>query len=197
MSPDHPQLSAAVKDAEEVFSRYDGSAKAAEAADGFVNGMERNSFLPKDDIADVYPRPLRGMLRLICEEYDAELAARMKYAGSADVFIPGSITDEWRCERAMHACHATLQNGRLCRIVGNQVFPNGTLGFELNSEKTCDTVFLSGRGHAKIFIDGKPGDVELSEETLVKTDAGKRFHVVLQGLDGTYPVLYAAGLAKR
>lgn len=197
LSPGHPKLSSAMKKAETVFLKYDSAAKVLKASDKFVNGMERNSFQSKKDIADVYPRPLRGMLQLICEEYDAELAARSKHADWTDLFIPGSITDEWRCERVMHGCHATLQDGRLCRIIGNQVFPNGTLGFELNSETMCDTVFLSGEGHAEVAVNGQKRDIELSAETALKVNAGKTFHIVIRGLGGTYPVLCAAGLQKQ
>ncbi len=197
MLPGHPGLSAALQEAENIFLKYDNSGKVTASGDGFVNGMERNSFIIKNELADVYPRPLRGMLQLICEEYDAELSARMEHKNWTDVFIPGSITDEWRCERAMHGCHATMQGGRICRIIGNQVFPNGTLGFELKSELPCDTVMLSGQGKCKVLVNGKETILELSPETVLPSEPGRHFHIVLQGCSGEYPILFAAGLMLR
>lgn len=194
MSPEHPKLSAAVKNAEKIFLKYDDTGTAMESNEGFVNGMERNLFLSKNDIADVYPRPLRGMLRLIQEEYEAEYRARMKYGNWQDLFIPGSITDEWRCERAMHGCHAAMKENRLCRIIGNQVFPNGTLGFELNAEQERNMICFAGQGNARITVNGECYEEELTENTSLTVAPGRKFHVILQGLSGDYPILFAAGI---
>lgn len=194
LSADHPNLTAAMDTAEQVFLRYDASGETLKVQGGFVNGQERDAFILRNNIADIYPRPLRGMLQLLSEEYGAELAARRKYCAWDDLYVAGAITDEWRSERTMHGCHATLQDGQLCRIVGNQVFPNGTLGFELNGKQPHDSVLLSGQGTAEIVVNGKSFITELTPETCLKVERGNCFHLLVKGIAGGYPVLFAAGL---
>ena len=194
-SETHPNLSEAIKTAEKVFSQYAGNTQTVKQ-DHFVNGMERNLHIRHTDIVNIYPGPLRGMLRLLLEEYDAERSARKRYQFADDLFIPGSLTDEWRCERAMHGCHATLRNGQPCRIIGNQVFPNGTLGFVLSGKQEYSTICLSGQGKVKISVNGKEFITELSQETMLEVEPGKHFHIILQGSSGEYPELFAAGLLR-
>ena len=49
-----------------------------------------------------------------------------------DFVVVGGIYDDGRVQRnSMHAAHAELRDGRVVRVVGNHVFPNGTLTVKL------------------------------------------------------------------
>ena len=121
---------------------------------------------------DNYTAVVHTLSALLKEEYSAEFLARKEILEQhtvSDLIIPGSISDEWRCVRVMHGCHAELNNERPCRIIGNKVFPNGTLDLQLNAPKGTKKLFIKGKGNFKINIADK-----VFEETL---NGGKIFNI--------------------
>lgn len=82
----------------------------------------------------VYFVGLRHFCRALVDEYRAERAMRRELEGRDDVLdfvVVGGIYDDVRVGRSsMHAAHARLSNGRVVRIAGNDVFPNGTMRVE-------------------------------------------------------------------
>ncbi len=155
------------------------------AAAAFCNGMghdshEHENLLP---IEKIYSRPLAGMAHLLLEEYRAETAVRERLEPGAElVIVPGSITDDWRCIRNMHASHAFLKDGKLGRFVGNPVFPNGFV-----------KIAFPESGHVTLECDGIPS-VSVNG---AKPFAAKEFDVpadstvVFRKFGKEYPVLYA------
>ncbi|MBQ2631842.1 MAG: hypothetical protein IJG13_19365 [Kiritimatiellae bacterium] len=79
----------------------------------------------------VYFVGLRFFCRVLLDEYRAERAMRRELEARGDVrdfVVVGGIYDDGRVERnSMHAAHAELRDGRVVRIAGNHVFPNGTI----------------------------------------------------------------------
>ncbi|MBP5181800.1 MAG: hypothetical protein J6331_02105, partial [Lentisphaeria bacterium] len=148
--PTAAKLKKAVAEGEKFFRSLDVKKSGKEV---FFNGLDRGLFDVRKNILQVYAAPLRALCGMLHEEYEAEFAARhlkeMKKA--EDLIVPGGITDEWRCERFMHACHAVLEEGVLSRIVGNQVFPNGTLETVMHGKENAAHV-LKIRGEGELFV---------------------------------------------
>jgi hypothetical protein len=138
---------------------------------------------------------------MLSEEYSAEFAARTdkELDGAVDFIIPGAITDEWRCERAMHACHAILKNGRPCRIVGNQVFPNGTLGFTLEGNDDPIVLYLKGYGSFNITVNGRNSfNAVLNGTQKFALNCTGKVHIKLSRNGGTdYPEIFAVALFNK
>ena len=138
---------------------------------------------------------------MLTDEFAAEFAARTdkELDGAIDFIIPGAITDEWRCERAMHACHAILKNGRPCRIVGNQVFPNGTLGFTLGGNEKPMVLYLKGYGSFSVVINGQDRfTAELNGQAEFPLNCSGKVHIKLSRSGGTdYPEIFAAALFNK
>ena len=191
-------LAAAISEAEKVYAKW--SYKTQNAA-VFVNGMEETKCDDFRAISQVYPAPLETLSRMLTEEYSAEFAARTakELDGAVDFIIPGAITDEWRCERAMHACHAILKNGRPCRIVGNQVFPNGTLGFTLEGNNNPIVLYLKGYGSFNITVNGRDSfNAVLNGTQEFALNCTGKVHIKLSRNDGTdYPEIFAAALFNK
>ncbi len=194
----HKRLTSAIAEADKIYMQWKPEERKAA---GFVNGLEQykgENFLT---IPQVYPAPLKTLSAMLTEEFDAEFSARndAELAGAVDFIIPGAITDEWRCERAMHACHAILANGRPCRIIGNQVFPNGTLGFELDGKDEPVKLYLNGRGGFTVVINGKDKfDTVLDGPAEFPLDCTGKIHIELSRNGGSdYPELFAAALFKK
>lgn len=160
--PKHAVLMKAIAVADRIYSEWNPA--ESEKVES-VNGMEHNPFQLRNKIADIYPGPLRTLSHMLEEEYDAEFAASHDpaFQNAIDLVIPGAVTDEWRCGRYMHACHAILKDGRPCRIVGNPVFPNGTLTLEMAGTSTPSELLLKGYGSISLKINGySPRPLELN-----------------------------------
>ena len=193
-SKDHPRLDAAAAGARESLSLWDLTVPAAKNPDG----TEQNKFAVKKTIALVYPAPIAALCEKLKEEFEAEFAAAHdpRLEGALDFIIPGAITDEWRCERFMHACHALIDNKRPCRIVGNKIFPNGTLGFTLQGIQEKMELYLDGEGAFELTVNN-------SRSIKAVLSGGQRFpleekgpiHITARRCGGTdYPKLRAAAL---
>ena len=152
-------------------------------------------------ISQVYPAPLRTLSKMLAEEFAAEISARRDkdLDGAIDFIIPGAVTDEWKCERAMHACHAILKNGRPCRIVGNQVFPNGTLGFTLEGNDKPMVLYLNGYGSVNVVINGTESfHANLNGPEEFALNGKGKIHIKLARSGGTdYPEIFAAALFNK
>ena len=102
-----------------------------------------------DRFRENYARPLWRILCALRDEYPAESAMRAQWRGRSDLsdfVLPGSVTDEIRFRRYMHAAHARYADGLLLRQVANRVFPNGFLGCDLQRPA----------GPAKLWITVRP-----------------------------------------
>lgn len=123
---------------------------------GFVNGEEHNVFpLKAVPVEEVYPQGIAGINQVLIEEYAAEFRARQLWAARSDFsdfILPGTICDDWRCTRNMHAAHGDIANGMPVRYVGNTVFPNGFLEFDLEGEG--NRLELRGEGTINVEVDG-------------------------------------------
>ena len=196
--PLHRRLSYAIACAEKVYERWN---PRMQNAAGFVNGMEESRCDDFRSISQVYPAPLKALSQMLTDEFAAEFAARTdkELDGAIDFIIPGAITDEWRCERAMHACHAILKNGRPCRIIGNQVFPNGTLGFTLKGNEKPMVLYLKGYGSFSVVINGQDRfTAELNGQAEFPLNCSGKVHIKLSRSGGTdYPEIFAAALFNK
>lgn len=196
--PQGVKLKESIAEGEKVFASF---TKEKTAREDFFNGLERGLFVVKKNIQDVYPVPLRALCEMLPEEYEAEFKARNdeKYKEAADLVITGGICDEWRCERKMHACHAVLENGVISRIVGNQVFPNGTLEIVMKGQKdSCHTLKIRGEG--KVSLKVNKGNKEYFElvkgkEYLFALPSAKEYELIFaRGKDEEFPRIEALAL---
>jgi hypothetical protein len=129
----------------------------------FFNGLEHDIFKSAgDDLDTIYLKPLLNLCHRLLDEYSAELLMRLEWekkTGLVDLILPGTITDDWRCGRYMHASHAAIIDGQPTRIVGNQVFPSGDLKLRL-------------QGNQKPFslvINGMNGPIQLEHNGIMET----------------------------
>ena len=135
------------------------------------------------------------------EEYAAEFAARQRWAARSDFsdfILPGTICDDWRCTRNMHAAHGGLLNGMPVRYVGNTVFPNGFLEFDLEGEGS--KLELQGEGMINVEIDGVNKSLLMPADKSVVIDlpaAGeKTHHCRLTKSGNSYPAIFGVTLLK-
>lgn len=148
------KLKKAIGESEKLFASFQVEKTQKEV---FFNGLDRGLFDVRKNILQVYPAPLSALCNMLPEEYEAEYKGRTapEAAQASDLIIPGGITDEWRCERFMHACHSVLENGTVCRIIGNQVFPNGTLQVVMHGRENMPHILkLKGRGNFALSVNG-------------------------------------------
>ena len=191
-------LKKAVADAEKVFSSYTEDEMGREE---FFNGLDHASFDVREDILQVYPAPLRALCNMLQEEYDAQYrAAEDAYlAGAADVIIAGGVTDEWRCDRFMHGCHAVLEEGLPWRIVGNQVFPNASLDLVMNGKDTGKHILkFRADGMLLLRVNGMDYPVIAAEKENIVTlelPEGKEYKLSFRSAKGNvFPRITGIGL---
>lgn len=196
--PEAVKLKETIAESEKVFDSF---SKEKSAREDFFNGLEHGLFVVKKNILDVYPVPLRALCEMLLEEYHAEFAARNdeRNKGAADLVITGGICDEWRCERKMHACHAVLEDGVVSRIVGNQVFPNGTLEVVMNGEtQGPHTLKISGEGEISLTVNkGKKEYFSLvkGKENVISLPAEKEYELVFaRGKGSQFPRISSLAL---
>ena len=130
----------------------------------FINGISHHVFpLKPVSVESVYIDGISGLNGSLIEEYGAEYKARQLWQSRTDVVdfvLPGTVCDDWMCERNMHAAYGVIENGMPGRYVGNQVFPNGYIEFDLKGEG--DRIELQGMGRINIEIDGVVKTVEMT-----------------------------------
>lgn len=153
------------------------------------------------DFAGNYVRPLWDILRELRQEYDIETSERRRWGeerGLADLIVFGSLTDEGRLSRSMHASHARCAKGRLSRQVGNSVFPNGSLEFEMRRPSSDGALVIEGRpkqqASLRVEIEGAaPRVVDLSAQcvTVPVPPGGDTICVRLSKSGPHYPEVFA------
>ncbi|MBR2364595.1 MAG: hypothetical protein IKA79_05285, partial [Lentisphaeria bacterium] len=167
-----------IREGEKLFTSFHAEKTEKE---GFFNGLDRGLFDVRKDILQVYPAPLQALCTMLEEEYHAEFTARTlpEMADAEDLIVTGGITDEWRCERFMHACHTVLEEGILYRITGNQVFPNGTLQLVMTGKENAPhTLKMKGRGNFLLTINGSKKEyftIREDEIYSLELPAGKQY----------------------
>jgi hypothetical protein len=162
-------LDLALTDTRPLFAEF---LEPKELANEAHDQAERHAYHGLFDIRDgsirsVFAYPLWCMLRELREEYAAESRARQAWgqrAGVVDIILPGAITEEWRIRRYMHASHSKLAQGKVWRTVGNPVFPNGFVEFDL----AC-----SPKAGARLLVEVNPASA-----ARMKITVGEEIHVV-------------------
>ena len=140
--------------------------------DGFFNGIAHNVFpLKPVPVEQVYIEGISGINGSLIAEYAAEYKLRQNWTPRKDVadfVLPGTVCDDWKCERNMHAAYGDTVNGLPGRYVGNQVFPNGYIEFDLQGEG--NRIELLGEGRINIEIDGvvKTADMKAGQGCVVE-----------------------------
>ena len=116
----------------------------------------------------------------------------------ADFVLPGTISDDWKCERNMHASHGAVEEGMPVRSVGNTVFPNGFLEFDLAGQGS--RIGLHGQGRLRIEVNGKTFESSMcaGEESVIAVPAAGdgRYHCRLTKVGGDYPWILGVSLLK-
>ncbi len=116
-------------------------------------------------IASAYLAPMLRHLALLRDEYAAELRERRRWRerGAFDFVVPGGLCDDGRVQRAMHASHARLIDGRPARLAGNRVFPNGFIEvtLALPRDAAVELVIEGDAGRARQFTLGVDDHVEV------------------------------------
>ena len=168
----------------------------------FVNGEEHNVFpLKAVPVEDVYPKGIAGINQVLIDEYGAEYRARqlwLKREDYADYILPGSVCDDWRCTRNMHAAHGDIVNGMPVRYVGNSVFPNGFLEFDLEGEG--NKLELLGEGTINVEVDGIKKTLSMTAGKGVVIDlpaeGKKKHHCRLTKSGNAYPAILGVTLLR-
>lgn len=160
----------------------------------------------RDALKSTVVLPLWTMLRDLREEYAAEWRARARWRGKAGDFILfGAATDEWRTRRFMHASHSRCEGGRLSREVGNAVFPNGFVEFQLSLSNEADPCFVletaAMKGQAiQITLDDHKVRASLSDGCVTLPLIGREggpVRVRLEKSGRRHPHIYAAAIRSR
>jgi len=176
------------------------SASARTRRREFVNGMDHDSFkVVGDDLDEVYLAPLMGMGDLLEEEFSAEFAARKEAAsipGVREFLIPGGITDDGRFRRFMFGSHAALKGGRPCRIIGNQVFPNGTIECTLSGSAKAGRLLLKGEGEAALWINGAKQRIKLDGGVEIPLAPAEKYALKFAKVGAVYPVIFLIAEAE-
>ena len=168
----------------------------------FVNGEEHDVFpLTAVPAEEVYPQGIAGINQVLADEYAAEYKARKMWQARTDVadfVLPGTISDDWKCERNMHASHGAVEEGMPVRYVGNTVFPNGFLEFDLAGQGS--RIGLYGQGRLRIEVNGKTFESSMcaGEESVIAVPAAGdgRYHCRLTKVGGDYPWILGVSLLK-
>jgi len=110
-------------------------------------------------VQEAWIKPLAQIMAQLLAEFPIELAMRRKLAAVPDTYdflVPGGVADDWRVGRAMHASHAAVVDGRLVRIIGNRLFPNGYVDLHLRVPRSGGRLVLQVAGSAipRVSIDG-------------------------------------------
>jgi len=129
----------------ELTEMAGGELQAVSKDHSFVNGLDQALFKACSQVREFYPAAWYNVIELLKKEFITESSMRQKYAADAfDCILCGSITDEWRIWRYMHAAHASENNGENFRFAGNSVFPNGKLKMTLQIPQNSGVLEIHG-----------------------------------------------------
>lgn len=205
------QLAAAVKASEPVFAEHLTPTEMAQpSAARMEAARDAFSFNTRGvSVKNLYAMPLWVILRALQAEYAGEWAARARWQaepGVSDFILPAAATDDWRVERNMHASHCRCVDGQVARQVGNTIFPNGFIAFELTRPAAGEARFLlecnpnAGQAMRITFDDEASVVANLAEGRVEVTppvsDRGT-VRVRLEKVGAGYPEVYAAAMVGR
>ena len=151
--------------------------------------------LPGDDLDRVYLKGLRFLCRGTTERFRAEqtLRRQLKTDHTVDLVLPGSIGDQYRVFRYMHASHSILASGRPVRYAGNPVFPNGFIEIELQCDPggTIEISFLpDSASECRITRNGKTEKYGIPADGLLRFTAAAEQETLRIEKSGTeYPAV--------
>ncbi len=191
-----PSMEAAAAEMEKTLLPLvkDNTVEAPKLA-GFTNGIDHWANLGSGaDLVPIYVKPLLELIPLIREEYQAEYSMRRKLAalpGVADFVVPGGIYDDGRCDRFMHASHSIISDGFVGRIVGNPIFPNGYIKYQLKGK--ANKLMLTGKGETCVTVNGKEYTVLLDENPVLDIVPAEEFEVTLRKVGHDFP--FVTGIA--
>lgn len=158
-------------------------------------------------IASAYLAPILRHLALLRDEYAAEFRERRRWRerGALDFVVPGGLYDDGRVQRAMHASHARLIEGRPARLAGNRVFPNGCIEatLALPRDAGVELVIEGDAGRARQFtlsIDDRVEVARFSAEGVFRCPlpAGRESVCLrIQKSGAEYPAIFGLGVVPR
>lgn len=134
----------ALQNREPLSSRFEVAVREYESAFGLSlpkrhetdsDAIETDLFATRSlPVEDAWLVPIGRIMVQMLADYEVEFRQRellFALPGVVDVLIPGGLADDNRTGRIMHASHAFLEGNRLARAVGNRLFPEAELEFEL------------------------------------------------------------------
>ncbi len=89
----------------------------------------------------------------------------------------------------MFGSHAALKDGRPCRIIGNQVFPNGTIECILSGSAAPGRLLLKGEGDAALRINGAKQLVKLDGGAEIALAPAEKYVLKLAKVGANYPII--------
>ncbi len=211
---DHPTLSQTVRDILPDFERIIGASLPLDTKSGATAAQKTpaNEYGDYDHggdcIEDAYARPIWKIILSLFAEYRAEIEERLRWnslPGLCDAIICGSITDDHRVQRYMHASHAMLIDGRPARAAGNRVFPNGFIQCDLSCPAAPGGVlivqgaFSKSRG-LRLIVNGETRDVEYTADgtyTCALPEGRKAVTVRIQKTGAEYPWIHGLATASQ
>jgi hypothetical protein len=205
-----PSLQQAIEQVAPLFARHlsNEEMKQTGAQQPQSEAIDHNAHTPRTNpLKNVYAIPLWAITKELQNEYVAERKAKTVWTQRNDIsdsIIFGAITDEWRIWRNMHASHSMIHNGLPSRIIGNRVFPNGTVKFQLKAPNTPQAKLIlhvdPNDAHSIwITINGTSHTVKLSSaEIIIPMTSGETDSILIEiGKSGPhYPRIYMAALSE-
>lgn len=194
------QLLAAIKDAENIITpmltdKSDALPTLASCCDGAA--------LPGDDLDRVYLKGLLFLSRELVIHYQGEYKLRQEFAArSQDIVLAGTIGDQYRIFRYMHASHTDICDGIPVRYAGNTVFPNGFIAVDLNTcnDAAVEIKVLPGSAEKiSISLNGETAEYNINPDGTVLIPAMKSpvTEVKIEKCGVTYPaIIYIRSFVK-
>ena len=140
-----------------------------------------------DNLDRVYLAGLRFYCRELLTEYDFERKLRRAYEARPEVldFVTvGGIYDDNRTIRTMHGAYTKTLPGRVMRMAGNPVFPNGTI-----------SVRFADVPDAKVEVSLDPSGAQTYD---LRETVADGFRTVTVGKKGRgYPAVLGIALVRR
>ena len=208
--PQAPSLQKTIAQIAPLFTRHlsNEEMKQARVHQPQSEAIDHNAHTPRTNpLKNVYAIPLWTIIKELQNEYVAEWKAKAVWKERNDIsdsIIFGAITDEWRIWRYMHASHSMIHNGLPSRMVGNRVFPNGTLKFQLKTPGTPQANLIlhvdPNDAHSMwIAVNGTSHTVKLDRSEIIipiKTCESEPVLIELGKVGANYPRVYMSALSK-